>query len=132
MARPRKPRNYEEAMDAILEVAWKSAPVAMAIIAEAAKDGDIAAAYYIVNRTLGKPREAEKTNDDEDYAGVLEKLRGLRSGDDSSEPAGAEFGGTSLPMELVELQTLTGTMGSSHDSSEEEDDSGRGESGEEL
>lgn len=119
-------------MDAILEVAWKSAPVAMAIIAEAAKDGDIAAAYYIVNRTLGKPREAEKTNDDEDYAGVLEKLRGLRSGDDSPEPDGADIEGTSLPMELVELQTLTGTMGSSHDSSEEEDDSGRGESGEEL
>ena len=132
VGRPRKPRSYEEAMDRILEVAWHSAPEAMKIIAEAAKDGDINAAYYIVNRTLGRPREAEKTAHDEDYAGVLEKLRGLRSGDDGSEPEGADIEGTSLPMELVELQAESGTVGSPHEPEEEEDGSGRGESREEL
>ena len=132
VGRPRKPRTYEEAMERILEVAWGSAPEAMKIIAEAAKDGDIAAAYYIINRTLGRPREAEKSKVDEDYAGVLGELRRIRTGDDGPEPDGADIEGTTLPMELVELQALAGAVGSSHEPEEEEDGSGGRESGEEL
>ncbi len=132
MGRPRKPRSYEEAMENILEVAWKSAPDAMKIIAEAATDGDVNAAYYIVNRTLGRPREADKNKADDDYATVLGELRSIRSGDDSAEPDRADIERATLPMELMELQALAGAVGSSHESEEEEDGGGGRESREEL
>ena len=116
--------QYEKIMDEVLRYAWAAAPVAMQAIAEAAADGDIGASYYIINRTLGRPPEAPKVEQKDDYSDVLRSLRELRTGSGGSQGAGAKPRGEDVPVEDSGVPAEPETVGGPHESEEAEADSG--------
>ena len=120
--------QYDRIMEKLLAIAWDAAPMAMKAIAEAAQDGDIAASYYIVNRTLGRPTEAPKAEKTDDYSDLLRNLRSVRAGGTEGGSA-ADPGRTSAPLEAGRVHPSPEAVGSPHESGETETDSRGGTRG---
>lgn len=120
------PEQYEAVMDEVMKIAWEAAPLAMKVIAEAAGDGDTNAAYYLVNRTMGRPPEALKENKSDDYADLLRSLRSKRSGSEEPRPAGPDSRGAPPPLEAGGVPPESSPVGSPYEPVEAEADSGRG------
>lgn len=120
------PEQYDTVMDEVMKIAWEAAPLAMKIISEAAADGDINAAYYLVNRTMGRPPEALKEHTNDDYADLLRDLRAKRSGAEGAQQPGANDRGEAPPVEAGGVPPESAAVGSTHEPGEAEADSGRG------
>lgn len=80
------PRKKLSPAEEVLRIATDAAPAAMMTIAEAAADGDIGAAYYIINRIMGRPTEEKKEKEHDDYGDVLAALRASVGAQDDEKP----------------------------------------------
>lgn len=124
--------DWQENIDEVMQIAWGHAAAAMRTIAEAAADGDIAAAYYLVNRTIGRPVEADRQQASDDYGQLLRDLRNIRPSGEGSPDADSKPGGAPAPVEAGGVPPKRRAVRSPRKPSETEVDSGRRTSWEEL
>jgi hypothetical protein len=125
-------KSYEEVMEEVMAIAWENAPQAMQTIAEAAADGDTAAAYYLINRTLGRPIEASKEKKSDDYGDLLRDLRELGNRDEGSPSEVPNIAGAPAPVEAGGIPAKPGAVGRTRKPRAAKTDSGRGARREEL
>ena len=110
MATKKTESDYDKHLREVMNIAWEHAAAAMRTIAEAAADGDVGAAYYLVNRTIGRPVEAEKQDKSDDYGDLLRDLRKLRtSGEGGPEPS-ADSGGAPAPVAAGGVPPVDGAV----------------------